>query len=77
MKKRSEDTKALIVISSIVVLGVVGVAWLASRMANQGRTLEAGQIVLAGAFIRPFEVGKGDTIVADYGAFGSVSVHFG
>ena len=54
----------------------MGVAWLASRMANQGRTLEAGQIVLAGSFIRPIEVGKGDTIVADYGAFGSVSVHF-
>lgn len=53
-----------------------GVAWLANRMAANGAALQAGQIVLAGSFIRPIEVGKGDTISADYGPFGSVSFHF-
>ena len=53
-----------------------GVAWLANRMSAHGEGLRAGQIVLAGSFIRPIEVGKGDTIHADYGRFGSVSCHF-
>ncbi len=60
------------------VLGhpAMGVAWLANRLHGQGERLEAGQIVLAGSFIRPIEVGAGDTITADYGTFGTVSCHF-
>ena len=54
-----------------------GVVWLTRRLARQGRKLEAGQVVLAGSFIRPIEVGPGDTIVADYGPFGTVSCYFG
>ena len=53
-----------------------GIAWLARRLAGQGRGLRAGEIVLAGSFIRPIEVGPGDTIVADYGPFGTVSCYF-
>lgn len=53
-----------------------GVAWLANRMAEHGGGMTAGEMVLAGSFIRPIEVGKGDTIVADYGPYGSVSCHF-
>jgi 2-oxo-hept-3-ene-1,7-dioate hydratase len=53
-----------------------GVAWLANRMSANGESLREGQIVLAGSFIRPIEVGRGDTIHADYGRFGSVSCHF-
>ena len=37
---------------------------------------EAGQVVLAGSFIRPIEARKGDTIQADYGPYGSVSCYF-
>jgi 2-oxo-hept-3-ene-1,7-dioate hydratase len=54
-----------------------GVAWLANRLHAHGVTLQPGHIVLAGSFIRPIDVSKGDTIVADYGEFGSVSCHFG
>ncbi|RYF34915.1 MAG: 2-oxo-hepta-3-ene-1,7-dioic acid hydratase [Comamonadaceae bacterium] len=54
-----------------------GVAWLANRLHRFGVTLEPGQVILAGSFIRPIEVGKGDTVVADYGEFGTVSCHFG
>lgn len=53
-----------------------GVAWLANRLAAYGGHIEAGQIVLAGSFIRPVEARHGDTIVADYGPFGTVSIFF-
>ena len=52
------------------------VAWLANKIAPNGLALEAGQVVLAGSFIRPIETRKGDTIQADYGACGSVSCYF-
>jgi len=54
-----------------------GIAWLANRLHRHGAGLKAGEVVLSGSFIRPIEVGKGDTIVADYGDFGTVSCHFG
>lgn len=53
-----------------------GIAWLVKRLARYGERLEAGEVVLAGSFIRPVEVGKGDTITADYGPFGAVSCYF-
>jgi 2-oxo-hept-3-ene-1,7-dioate hydratase len=53
-----------------------GVAWLANRLAQYGGGIEAGQVVLAGSFIRPIEARYGDTIVADFGPFGTVSLHF-
>ncbi|WGD49781.1 2-oxo-hepta-3-ene-1,7-dioic acid hydratase [Bradyrhizobium sp. CB1650] len=52
------------------------VAWLANKIAPLGVALEPGQVVLAGSFIRPIETRKGDTIQADYGAYGSVSCYF-
>ena len=52
------------------------VAWLANKIAPNGLTIEAGQVVLAGSFIRPIEARKGDTIQADYGPYGSVSCYF-
>ena len=52
------------------------VAWLANKIAPHGLGLEPGQVVLAGSFIRPIETRKGDTIQADYGAYGSVSCYF-
>jgi 2-oxo-hept-3-ene-1,7-dioate hydratase len=54
----------------------MGIAWLANRLAGHGGALEAGQIVLAGSFIRPIEARKGDTFHADYGPWGTVSCHF-
>lgn len=54
-----------------------GIVWLTRRLAERGEGLMAGDIVLAGSFIRPIEVGKGDTIHADYGPWGTVSCHFG
>jgi 2-keto-4-pentenoate hydratase len=38
--------------------------------------LAAERLHRAGSFLRPIETRKGDTIQADYGAYGSVSCHF-
>jgi 2-oxo-hept-3-ene-1,7-dioate hydratase len=53
-----------------------GIAWLANRLSQYGDGVEAGQIVLAGSFIRPIEARHGDTITADFGPYGSVSLFF-
>ncbi len=53
-----------------------GVAWLANRLAQYGDGIEAGQIVLAGSFIRPVEARHGDTIIGDFGPYGTVSLYF-
>lgn len=54
----------------------MGIAWLANRMSQRGQTLEAGQVVLAGSFIRPIEAPSGIAIRADFGLFGTVSCRF-
>lgn len=54
-----------------------GVAWLANRLHRFGVSLQPGEVILAGSFIRPIEIASGDTIVADYGEFGTVSCYFG
>lgn len=55
---------------------VMGIVWLAERMATYGQKIEAGQIILSGSFIRPVECPSGTRIEADYGPFGSVSCSF-
>src|ERR1700749_2843992 len=52
------------------------VAWLANKIAPHGLAPEPGRVLLGGSFIRPIETRKGDTIQADYGAYGSVSCYF-
>ncbi|MBB3165788.1 2-oxo-hept-3-ene-1,7-dioate hydratase [Rhizobium laguerreae] len=53
-----------------------GVAWLANRLSQYGDGIEAGQVVLAGSFIRPIEARHGDTIVGDFGPYGTLSLYF-
>lgn len=53
-----------------------GIVWLVRRLAEYGEALEAGQIVLAGSFIRPVEAPGGSTIIADYGPYGLLTCHF-
>ena len=53
-----------------------GIAWLANRLAQYGDGIDAGQIVLAGSFIRPVEARHGDTISADFGPYGTIACHF-
>ena len=52
------------------------VAWLANRLSSHGVSLEAGQIVLAGSFIRAVPVARGDDLRADFGALGALRCRF-
>jgi 2-oxo-hept-3-ene-1,7-dioate hydratase len=53
-----------------------GIAWLASKLAQHGDRLRAGELVLAGSFTRPMWVERGDEIRADYNDAGVVSCRF-
>jgi 2-oxo-hept-3-ene-1,7-dioate hydratase len=55
---------------------VESVVWLARRMAQYGQTIELGQVILSGSFIRPVECPPGTRIHADFGPFGSVEIGF-
>lgn len=53
-----------------------GMAWLANKLHAQGVTLQPGEVILSGSFIRPIGARKGDTFHADYGPCGTVSCYF-
>lgn len=55
---------------------VESVVWLARRMAQYGQSIEPGQIILSGSFIRPVECPPGAQINADFGTFGHVDITF-
>lgn len=63
---------------AIGVLGnpAMGIAWLANKVGEHGTVLEPGHIVLSGSFIRPVWAEPGDTLRAEFGELGSVSVQF-
>src|SRR5437016_10545427 len=60
------------------VLGhpAMGVAWLANKLGQHGVALEAGHLILAGSFTRVIWAQKGDTVRADFGTLGSISLQF-
>lgn len=60
------------------VLGhpAMAVAWLANKLAPFGTVLEPGHLLLSGSFTRPVWAAKGDTLLADFGPLGTVSVQF-
>ncbi|MGE4370209.1 MAG: 2-oxo-hept-4-ene-1,7-dioate hydratase [Burkholderiaceae bacterium] len=53
-----------------------GVEWLANKLGEFGTSLDAGSVVLAGSFTRTVAVAAGDTIHADFGTLGGISVFF-
>jgi 2-oxo-hept-3-ene-1,7-dioate hydratase len=53
---------------------VTGILWLIHRLARYGKGLAAGDIVLAGSFIRAIEAPPGSCFNADFGSFGSVGI---
>lgn len=55
---------------------VESVVWLARRMAQYGQSIEPGQVILSGSFIRPVECPPSTEIHADFGPFGSVDIKF-
>lgn len=55
---------------------VMGMVWLVQRLAEYGRGLRGGDVVLSGSFIRPIEAPAGSHFVADYADFGRVEISF-
>ena len=55
---------------------IESVVWLARRMTKYKQTIQPGQTVLSGSFIRPIECPSGTAIHADFGSFGSVDISF-
>ncbi|ASJ73359.1 2-oxo-hept-4-ene-1,7-dioate hydratase [Granulosicoccus antarcticus] len=55
---------------------IESVVWLSRRMAQYGQSIEPGQVILSGSFIRPVECPENTQIHADFGAFGFVDVQF-
>ena len=52
-----------------------GIAWLARRHAEQGLSMRAGHLILAGSFTRPMAAAPGDDFRFDYGpALGSFAI---
>lgn len=58
------------------VLGgpLTALAWLANSHGNRGCGLRAGDIVTTGVCGRPCPIGAGDSVCADFGPFGRVSL---
>jgi len=52
------------------------VAWLANTLAAEGLELKAGDVILPGALCPMVSAARGDTVRADFGVLGSVSVRF-
>jgi 2-keto-4-pentenoate hydratase len=48
------------------------VVWLATKLAEYGRSLKAGEIIMSGSFTRQFPINPGDTIRAEFSGVGSV-----
>ncbi|MFI5399587.1 MAG: 2-keto-4-pentenoate hydratase [SAR324 cluster bacterium] len=55
---------------------VQSIAWLANSLAQLGRSLEAGQIVLTGSYHRPMPIAKGDRWETRFATVGNVSATF-
>jgi len=50
------------------------VALVAQRLAEVGETLQAGDLILSGSYTIPLPLAPGETVTADFGALGRVSV---
>jgi 2-keto-4-pentenoate hydratase len=60
------------------VLGdpAVALVWLVNELSSLGLPLEAGHVVTTGTCLVPIPIAPGDSVVADFGDLGKVSVRF-
>jgi len=60
------------------VLGtpLASIAWLANKLAEYGRRLEAGARVMSGSFTRQHDIKRGDAVEARFEPLGSVRAEF-
>jgi 2-keto-4-pentenoate hydratase len=50
--------------------------WLANHLARSGPGLKAGDIIISGTCVKPVDIAAGDTVIADFGALGTVTAGF-
>jgi 2-keto-4-pentenoate hydratase len=55
---------------------VAAVAWLANKLAEFGRRVEAGHRIMSGSFTRQYPLARGDRIEARFTPFGAVRATF-
>ena len=53
---------------------ITALTWLANELSRRGSGLRAGDWASCGTCMVPLQVGPGDRVVADYGAFGRIEV---
>ena len=72
----SVDGEVVATAAGAAVLGhpAAAVAWLVNRLAERGRALPAGSIVLSGALTDAVAVGAGTRVTAEFGDLGMVEV---
>ena len=73
---RNETIEETGIAAGVLNHPATGVAWLANKLHTHGERLEAGEIVLAGSFTRPTWIGRGDSVLADYGPLGTITCRF-
>lgn len=73
---RNADIEETGVAAGVLGHPAMGIAWLANKLSRFGAGLEAGHLFLSGSFTRPVWAQKGDTIRADFGSLGSLSIQF-
>lgn len=73
---RNADIEETGVAAGVLGHPAVAIAWLANKVGRFGTVLEPGRVMLSGSFTRPVWAQKGDTLRADFGAMGSLSVQF-
>jgi 2-oxo-hept-3-ene-1,7-dioate hydratase len=73
---RNADIEETGVAAGVLGHPAMGIAWLANKVGRFGTTLEPGRVMLSGSFTRPVWAQRGDTLRADFGSLGSISVQF-
>lgn len=74
--KKNDEVVATGLGAAVLDDPVMGLVWLAQRMAKYGQQIEAGQVVLSGSFIAPIECPPGTRIEADFNTFGTLDIAF-
>lgn len=73
---RNGVTEATGSMSEVVGNPLLAVCWLASQLEEFGLAIEPGEVILPGSPLQAIDAMAGDTVAADFGVFGSVSVAF-
>lgn len=76
MLYRNADVEETGVAAGVLGHPALAIAWLANKVGRFSSVLEEGRVMLSGSFIRPVWARKGDTLRADFGSMGSLSVQF-